>query len=143
MAQRSSVASMTIRAEVVESASLHAVHEMRYQSTMLSDNRVQETFRSGSELVFTGASGTDLNISVTITNAEMDEQGNNIVFTPVIYHGDKHNSIATTKGTIKLDEGPNGGRGRTSVWIEGELNGPGVMQTEKQVKNYMVSAVYN
>ncbi len=145
LAQQTSVASMTIRATVVESATLKALNDLRFQGTSVSESGSVLHASAGAARFDFG--GTDAsNISITLSGPEVleDEDGNSVVFSPVLRVGDSMTNMNSPYGTnIQLKSPENGYSGRASVWVEGTLEAASDKPVLAIEGRYLVSAVYN
>ncbi|KPP95973.1 MAG: hypothetical protein HLUCCA01_06910 [Bacteroidetes bacterium HLUCCA01] len=139
LAQGSSVASMTIRATVVESASLQAVNDLRFSDGTYDNQRYVSVTDRNAEFVLSGT--TDAEISVSVVATEQDEaEGSNVLFTPSLVSG---NDYLSSQQMIQLKAGAQGGQARASVWVEGRLESENEQAVQQYTGQYLVSAVYN
>lgn len=143
LAQRSAVASMTIRANVVESSSLYSASELRFsQSELLDSGYIARSSEMG-EFVITGT--TDAEVSITVTSPEFlsDDEGNSVVFRPSVIIDNTVAQIINHHQSVQLKSNGNSTQGRTSVWIEGMIESESSVNGRKLHGNYLISAVYN
>jgi hypothetical protein len=142
LAQRTAVASMTIRATVVESASVIAENEMRFSpATLAGDSYVSEV-NTGARFTFTGTTDAEISISVSQVESFSDEDGNSVVFRPKVSIND---DVLVDAGQrfVRLKGSDNGHSGRASVWVEGQLESQNELNGSLISGSYLVSAVYN
>lgn len=144
-AQQTTLASMTIRATVVESASLKTVNDLRFQESTVSESgTVLHTSTGAARFDFGGTDAS--NISITLSGPEVleDEDGNSVFFSPVLRVGDSMTNMNSSYGTnIQLKSTENGYSGRASVWVEGTLEAASDKPVLAIEGRYLVSAVYN
>ncbi|MCH8523708.1 MAG: hypothetical protein LAT52_04080 [Balneolales bacterium] len=139
LAQGSSVASMTIRATVVESASIQAVNDLRFTETSFNDNQFISQTDGFAEFVITGT--RDAEISVTVSSQSMlSEEASSVVFTPSLVSG---NGLLSQHQTIQLKSDSQSGQSRASVWVEGKIESPTQAEANEYIGQYLIDAVYN
>lgn len=139
LAQGSSVASMTIRATVVESASLQAVNDLRFSQGSYDNQRYVSVTDRNAEFVLSGTADAEISISVSASETE-ELEASNVVFTPSLVQG---NDYLTSQQMIQLKSNGQGGQARASVWVEGRLESENEHAIQQYSGQYMVSAVYN
>ncbi|MCH8496541.1 MAG: hypothetical protein LAT57_13045 [Balneolales bacterium] len=143
LAQRTAVASMTIRANVVESSSLYSASELRFsQSELLDSGYVARSSEMG-EFVITGTS--DAEVSITITSPEYlsDDEGNSVIFRPSVKIDNSVTQITNHQQSVQLKSAGNSTQGRTSIWIEGMIESESSVNGRSLQGSYLISAVYN
>jgi hypothetical protein len=142
MAQRSAVASMTIRATVVESASLESVTDMRFTSVSTTAG-VSQASSSAAEFVFSGMQTSEVSISLVAPETLVDEDGNHVVFRPNVRIGNEVIHAGQVSRQVRLSSENGSGSGRASVWVEGILESENAFSAKVMHGDYIVSAVYN
>lgn len=137
LAQGSSVASMTIRATVVESASIQAVNDFRFTPATFNNQQFVSHTDQFAEFVLTGTPDAEISISVE-ADEHIDEDGNRVVFTPAIVG---INGQSVSRQAVQMKSNGTSGQARASVWLEGKLESPAPDQD--YIGRYLISAVYN
>lgn len=143
MAQRSAVASMTIRATVVESASLASVNDMRFTAVSSSVNGHTLASSSAAEFVLSGTQTTEVSISLIAPETLIDEDGNQVVFRPSVRIGNESIRESNISRQVRLNSENGSGSGRASIWVEGILESEQAFSNKIMQGDYIVSAVYN
>lgn len=144
MAQKSATASMTIKASVVESASLQAMPEMKFSDlTATADGFTAQTEQAAGFSI-SGSANLEVNISFKAPEALVNEDGSSLYFTPVITVGQTRlGSNGMISGQFKLDQMNQYGQGQTSIWIEGMIQSDKEVAQAKYKGDYLVSIDYN
>jgi hypothetical protein len=142
LAQRTAVASMTIRATVVESASVIAENELRFAPATLAGDAYISEVNSGARFTFTGTTDAEVSISVSQVDSFFDEDGNSVVFTPKV---SINNDVVVDSGNqfVRLRGTDTGHSGKASVWVEGQLESENNLNGRMVSGSYLVSAAYN
>jgi hypothetical protein len=143
-AQKTSMASMTVKATVVETASLHSLNEMIFSPFTSNDSGLQTSLSTKAEFVLSGSVGSEVNISLNASETLNDIDGNSIYFKPTVKIGNADvivgNNLTTNANLLGQ---PTGFSGKTSVWIEGMISSENVMSQSSYNGNYIVSISYN
>lgn len=144
MAQKTSSASMTIRATVVESTSLKTISEMVFSESDVTDTGYKAEMSQAAEFSINGISNTEIGISFKAPEMLTDESGNSVFFTPNVKVGNQFlGSASDLNGRFLIEKQEGKFRGQTSVWIEGLLQSETEFAQEKYQGNYLVSIDYN
>lgn len=144
MAQKSTTASMTIEAKVVESTSLHALQDMRFGTLTATADGFTAQAEQATEFSISGSANLEVNISFKAPDVLMNEDGSSLYFTPVITVGQTRlASKGMISGQFKLDQMNQYGQGQTSIWIEGMIQSDKEVAQAKYKGDYLVSIDYN
>jgi hypothetical protein len=143
-AQKTSMASMTVKATVVETASVHSLNEMIFDSIMISDSGVHTSTSNKAEFVLSGAVGSEVNITMNASEKLEDGNGNSIYFRPLVQIGNSEVVDANfINSQVNLMAQPKGFSGKTSVWVEGMITSNSEIAQTKFSGDYLVSVSYN
>lgn len=142
-AQKTATASMTVRANVVESASVESLSSIVFADA--ASNESGYTAISMQPAGFSVSGITNSQIGITITQQEAEtEEVHSVFFAPKV----KVDGFSTgfnneLKGNVMVSGLGSQLRGKTSVWIEGILQSEEDMAKVKFQGDYLVSVEYN
>lgn len=143
-AQKTSMASMTMKATVVSSASLHSLNDIIFNPFTTNDSGQHISTSNKAEFVLSGSAGSEVNISLHASNTLNDVDGNSIYFRPLVKIGNadvmEGNNLTSN---VNLLGNANGFSGKTSVWIEGMISSEDEMAKTSYNGEYIVSVSYN
>ena len=142
-AQKTATASMTVRATVVESASVETLSSMVFADAATDESGYTAISMQPAGFSVSGITNSEIGISITQQPAETQEV-HSVFFAPTIKvdgfsTGFDNNMI----GSVMVNGLGSQLRGKTSVWIEGVLQSEEDMAQVKYNGEYLVSVEYN
>lgn len=143
-AQKTSIASMTVRATVVQSASMISMNDMVFSPFTVNDSGQHVSSSTKAEFILSGSVGSEINISMNAPETLNDEDGNSIYFKPLVKIGNNEISgFSNVVSNVNLMGQTSGYYGKSSVWIEGLISSNEEMANSKYSGDYLVSVSYN
>ncbi|HAC15196.1 MAG TPA: hypothetical protein DCE78_04535 [Bacteroidetes bacterium] len=144
MAQKTSSASMTIKATVIESTSLKSISDLVFSAADVTESGYKSEMNQAAGFSIAGIVNTEIGISFKAPEMKVDDSGNSIFFTPTVKVGNQDlGSASESNGRFLIEAQEGKFRGQTSVWIEGLLQSKSEMALAKYQGDYIVSIDYN
>jgi len=142
-AQKSTSSTMTIKAVVVESASVQSMSSLVFADFSSNESGNTAISMQPAGFLVSGIANAEIGISVTSSNAELqDEQA--LFFVPSVrVDGLSTGFVKEMSGNVRVNAEYGQVRGKTSVWIEGLLQSELSNPKATYQGEYLVSVEYN
>lgn len=142
-AQKSSTASMTVKATVVEAASVETLGSLVFANAQTNDSGFTSISMQPAGFSVSGIANAEIGITITEQHRESEDM-QSVFFAPSV----KVDGISTgfgsqLNGNVIVQGLGSQLRGKTSVWIEGVLQSEEEMVNTKFQSEYLVSVEYN
>lgn len=143
-AQKTSTASMTIRASVQESVSLLATNEMKFAESSTTANGFQVTTEQSAGFSILGSADLEVTLRFKAPEKLVSVEGSSVYFKPLVKIGNQEFAKSENMGTqLSLKQQDRFGKGEASVWIEGILQSDEDIAKAKYNGDYIVLVDYN
>ncbi len=142
-AQKTATASMTVRATVVESASVESLGSLVFANAQTNDSGFTSISMQPAGFSVSGIANSEIGITITEQQIESEEM-HAVYFAPSIKVDGIYSGFGSDlNGNVLIKGMGSQLRGKTSVWIEGVLQSEEDMAQVKYNGEYLVSVDYN